>query len=263
MLHFRAEDQTTLPTPKSPTEDPASDDLGFLGTLTFEAEGTDLSICEVTFPARMEFDTHEHAHTSTCLIVEGSYEEWSGASRRVLGAGEVVEYVESSRHAVATGPTDVRILRVTDTSGAAGSSLPSPIQYGMLWQISREIDRGDPLDDAALLHLETLVAEFAGRSLQAEPPWLRKSFHLLQDSYRSRVSISDLAANACVGRSHFAKAFKQVYGMSAGGFPPCGSRIVSEIPLTLTVPSVATTRAAPKSEFCPADLRLGPSWATG
>ena len=189
-------------------------------TITFQLHTRDVSIVDVTFPPNTDLDTHQHESAYLCLVIQGEYEEWARRHHTVIWASSEHDYYEGSEHAVRIGPTGVRMLHVTDPLRLGWRGEQSPLRLGLLWQIARAISHEDCQDDADLLHLESLAFELRGRAAigARTPAWLPRALAHIRGGYARSVGLSELAAEAGVHRSHFARSFKHHHGITPGEY---------------------------------------------
>jgi len=173
----------------------------------------------VRYPATTEFDTHQHDDAYLCLVTAGQYTEWTGLGRRDRARGEEITYRADSRHAVRTGPEGTSVLHVTDPNGCGWTRRPSPHAVGFLYQIAADLALLPARDDAAELHLESLLEELDSAG-HADPPanWMAAARGCLRERYATTVRLTALAEEAGVHRSHFARAFRQTFGMTPGQY---------------------------------------------
>ena len=71
-------------------------------TVAFDMQASSVAVISVTYPPNTNFDTHQHTDAFLCLAVAGGYEEWRGAKRSSVQAGQERVYDASSRHARVT-----------------------------------------------------------------------------------------------------------------------------------------------------------------
>ena len=191
-------------------------------TVAFDMRASSAAVISVTYPPDTDFDTHQHDDTFLCLAVTGGYEEWTGAKRSSVQAGQERVYDAGSWHAVRTGHEGLTMLHVTDPAGMGWRDAPSHLRLGILCQMSREIGAlgDDGLDDGARLHLESLAMELhrCVPREALEPTWLGKVRTRMREGYARPITLASLATDAGRHPSHLAREFRRHLGMTAGEY---------------------------------------------
>lgn len=160
----------------------------------------------------MGLHTHETPHLS-CLI-GGSFSEGLGSKRYTRSTGAAIFRRAGFEHSCQFDAAPVQILRVQfdgdwlkrveavsatePQSSTTCSALSATLMLRLLHELAED-ERYSPLAAEGLV-LELLAEALrAGNSVErAEPKWLRNVRDRLHDGFHDQLSLTDLAADACV-----------------------------------------------------------------
>ena len=194
-----------------------------------------VSITEAVYDKGVSLGRHCHAHAYLTLVLEGAYNEkhsdreftWNEGDLHLLPAGE--------RHENQF-PTPVRCLRLKFESRAVDRlggefegllSEPRKLTGPLAgWLAKRVLDEFRSSDDVASLAMEGVVLELlaeCGRSSEQEssssaPAWLRRVREVLDESYLSSPSLTDLANVGGVHPVHLSREFRRRYQVTIGEY---------------------------------------------
>ena len=206
----------------------------YFGSLESTHSVAGLTMSENTYPADERIPMHVHAHPYICLVLSGGFTERSGRKSIECGAGSVIWHPEGDPHEdrfAAGGGRCVGIefdrswLTRLDESEVLPEAWTVARGGAPSWlaaRISRELSRPDTLAPFAVEGLAcALMAELARSAHVApskRPIWIDRSIARLRDEFSTPPSMSALAAEAGVHRSHFVRVFRHHMGCTVGDF---------------------------------------------
>lgn len=206
----------------------------YFGSLEATHSVAGLTISENTYAADERIPMHVHAHPFVCLVMSGGFTERSGRKATECGAGSVIWHPEGEAHEdrfAAGGGRCVGIefdrswLTHLDESAVLPGRRTVARGGAPSWlaaRISRELSQPDTLAPFAIEGLAcALMAELA-RSAPAAPSkrpiWIDRGIARLREEFTNPPTISTLAADAGVHRSHFVRVFQRHMGCTVGDF---------------------------------------------
>lgn len=201
----------------------------FLGERSRFAEVRGLTLTDYSYRPAMRVDEHRHCHAYLSVVLHGGYEESSGGLRRDCGPGIALLHPAGERHADRFGSEPTRIFSVEfgsswlDRAGEARAVLDEPAEFrggaiaALALRLCGELARWDELASLAIegLALE-LMAELArsarGRARRLPSPWLERARALIDDRFRERLALAEIADEVGVHPAHLVREFRRQYG---------------------------------------------------
>jgi AraC-like DNA-binding protein len=179
-----------------------------------------------------EVRRHAHAHHQAVLPVEGRLAMRVGGAAGAVAAGAGVFVAAGTVHAFSADGANRFVVIDVPTHGALAGDLidaasvapffavDAPL-HGLLAYLSdaarlRPLERGEALNAAALLAAAIARRIEAARS--AATDGIVRAIALAERRLDERLGISDLAAEAGMGRSRFHEAFYQRTGLTPAAF---------------------------------------------
>jgi len=193
----------------------------------------DAILSEVTHRHPRTIEEHLHALPFFLLLLDGGYEETSGAVTISYTPLTLGFHAKMMSHSDTIGPNGARMFTIE-----LGQTWEEAIMfYGQMPAHLFELHGGDPLwltlrlygelgkpADVAFFTLESLHFELcaylsrAGGDDVKEPPWLGGVAEELNDRFREKLELRVLAQNASVHPSHLARAFHRFKGRPIGDY---------------------------------------------
>jgi AraC family transcriptional regulator len=193
----------------------------------------DMSVEEVLMPRGIELAAHGHEDAQLCFVLEGEYLESARGRAWRLQPGTAWLRPAREQHSNIVAPDqDALTLLVSfnrerfggcERADAGprlvGSLLLDELRAGLIGELRRD-DAGTALalEGWALLlltHAERAAAGL-GTGTGAAPPWLRDARQVIEQSYRTRISLASVAASLGVHPATLAAAFRRYYQVSVG-----------------------------------------------
>jgi AraC family transcriptional regulator len=177
---------------------------------------------------------HSHDRPTICCVHSGRFTEFYGGRAVECGAELVKVTPAGDPHWNHFAGTDTVGLRV-DVDRERFADLPALSRVleervfvrgagfvGLAGRIIAEV-RGP--DDAAPVVLEGLLLELVGTLARApggapaaEAPWLRQAHDMIRELYRTRLTVSDVAAAVGVHPATLARAYRRAFGCPVGEY---------------------------------------------
>jgi len=203
----------------------------YFGTRVHVGELAGLRISQAMYAPRAQLPRHSHALPYLCLVAAGMFEERAGRRLEACVAGTVVWNPSGEEHEDRFGNFGARTWNLEFTDGwtdrlAQGERAWTVAQGGeAAWLVTRILRELAEPDTASALALEGLVCALIGEisratpaTHQRRPAWLTRAHERLLAEYREPPSVGDLARDAGVHRSHFARAFRHHVGCTVAEF---------------------------------------------
>jgi len=191
-------------------------------------------VTDAWFPAGTALPRHTHERASVVVMVDGSFELELSSATRHCGPTAVFSEPAGSAHTnrMGTGGAHVVVVQPDPAeaelfrSFAAVLEQPTHRYHGGLaaraCQLARELQAADDLGALAAegIVLEMLVAlTRLGCVRRGGPPaWLWRAQDFLHSQFMEPVRLADLAREVAVHPAHLARAFRQQFGTSVGGY---------------------------------------------
>jgi AraC family transcriptional regulator len=186
------------------------------------------------FPAKLELPRHHHADGCLILFLEGESTETFGGASFHSTPGDVVLLPAEETHSdrIAERGATVFIIKPprawVEDIREHGAFLDAPERLArdrvsalaaQLYAESRRPDAASPLCIQALLFEigACLIRRGAATSV-GEPKWLSRVRSRIDDTYREKLCLSDLAGEAGVHSVHLARTFRECYGVTVGQY---------------------------------------------
>lgn len=192
-------------------------------------------LTESSYRSEHHLPAHEHERAFFYLVLDGVSIDESRARALTCTPGMLVYHPPGDRHSNRWERNGGRCLHFeipTERLEVVGRHVP-PLQEvrhftgGMsVWLASRLHDEFRRPDAASPLAIEGLLLELIAVLSREEqstsgrrvPNWLRSAKDRLLEECTVDVAIGDLAAEAGVHPTHFARAFRKAYGYTVGEF---------------------------------------------
>jgi AraC family transcriptional regulator len=189
-----------------------------------------LRIIQAVYPPRTRLPRHEHAQPYLCLVAAGGFEERVLRRSEACTAGTVIWNPSCEAHEDTFGEAGARCWNVEFTEAwterlAQASTAWTRARTGEpTWLATRIMRELSAPDAAGSLALEGLVCALIGEISRTtaddrlSPGWLSRARDRLHAEYREPPGVADLARDAGVHRSHFARAFRRHVGCTVAEF---------------------------------------------
>ncbi len=192
------------------------------------------SLTEAVYAAGVSLERHCHANAYLTLVLSGSYSEKYAHREFVWGEGALHLLPAGERHENQFA-TAVRCLRVKIGLQAIERlgdefkrilSEPREISGPFSgWLANRMLREFRAQDDVAPLAMEGVLLEMLAESARSEegagssaPAWLRRVREVLDESYLSAPSLTELAAVGEVHPVHLSREFRKRYRVTIGEY---------------------------------------------
>lgn len=193
-----------------------------------------LEVVETSFGPNTEIPAHVHLRPTVCVVLDGGYDERYRSVTVECTPGTALFHAPGEEHADRFGPDGGRCLTVTvdgsllddeDAGGFSPVGVRSRIvpPRSVVYTILRELHRDDGLTPIVVrdlaVELFSGVGDAPALELAGAPPrWLRAVREWVHREFRRPPSLTELAADAGVHRSHVARAFRRHYGCTVGEY---------------------------------------------
>jgi AraC-like DNA-binding protein/quercetin dioxygenase-like cupin family protein len=200
------------------------------------AEAGGLRVTEAWFPPGAWLPWHVHERPVVAAMLAGSFDLSFPARTRACPPGTVFSEPAGERHANRIEQAGAHVL-VLEPDPARGELLrpcarvldrPCHLLDRGVTDLARRAARELREDDAAApLALEGLALEILARAARSgrpserrrpPPAWLGRARELLQDRFRERLRMDDVAREAGVHPVHLARTFRLHHGSSVGAY---------------------------------------------
>jgi len=191
-------------------------------------------VTDAWFPAGTVLPRHTHERASVVVMVDGSFELDLASATRHCGPTAVFSEPAGSAHTnrMGTGGAHVVVVQPDPAEPelfrpfAAVLEQPTHRYHGGLAarasQLARELRAADDLGTLAAegIVLELLVAltRLGGARRRGPPAWLWRAQDFLHARFMEPLRLADLAGELAVHPAHLARAFREQFGTSVGGY---------------------------------------------
>ena len=194
------------------------------------AERAGLRFTHASYPAGARLPRHGHERPYLCVVASGRFEERLPLRRETCVAGMAVWNPTCEEHEDVFGESGAHCLNVEfgdawgDRLTMAGDRWTPARGAETTWLASRIMREMSAPDSASILALEGLVCALLGevsRTDAHERPrsrWVLRVRDRLHAEYLDPPSVAELAKDAGVHRSHFARAFHRVIGCTVAEY---------------------------------------------
>ena len=201
-----------------------------------DREAAGLRLSEAAYSGGLRLPPHSHERAHFCLLLQGMYEETSGAHSLVRKPGSLAFVEGGVRHSNHIHRAGIRFFAIEMTrpwlERANGyqrfhESFPIHFQSGLLPWLAMRLYREFRSEDAlAPLAIEGLALELlAGIRRQSARPsengsgnWLRKAKDLLHERFHEPLTLVDVADFVDVHPVSLARAFRRSYHCTVGEY---------------------------------------------
>ena len=193
---------------------------------------------ENQFPSGRSIGAHHHTFSHLTLVLAGEFVESYQSRSLIAPAGSVLVVPKSQAHTDRVGNDGAHSLSI-EISDRIGNRVakenpllnePNVISHPnispLISSVYREFCKGDNGSSFALetLAMQLLVeslrllAAEKARPLEPEPEWLTRAMEKLVNEFMGDLSLEDLALEAGVHKTHFARVFRARYNCTAGEY---------------------------------------------
>lgn len=203
----------------------------YFGTRVHVASLAGLRISQNAYQPRLHLPRHSHAQPYLCLVSAGRFEERSGARVETITTGSVVWNASGQDHEDRFGDVGARTWNLGFSDSWEERVAQAPREWTPAhtaeasWLVTRLMRELANADSASALSLEGLACALIGEVSRrpaardlGRPSWLARAQDRLRGEYRQPPSVGELANEAGVHRSHFARAFRRFTGCTVAEF---------------------------------------------
>lgn len=203
----------------------------YFGAREHVASLAGLRVTRAEYQPRTRLPRHSHAQPYLCLVGAGAFEERTGRRMETCTSGTAVWNPSGDEHEDRFGDAGAqtwnlefahawseRITQATPRWTVAHS-------LEVTWLVTRILRELARPDTASALALEGTVCALLGEvsrdpatTERSQPSWLSRARTRLREEYRVPPSVGELARDAGVHRSHFARAFRRHFGCTVAEF---------------------------------------------
>jgi len=202
----------------------------YLVVNAFNADLAGLRITQSVYPPRTLLPRHSHAHSYLCLVSGGGFEERVRRRSAACTAGTVIWNPSCEEHADTFGKGGGRCWNVEFTDAwserlVQAATTWTPARSGapawLAMRVMRELAAPDAMCNLALEGLVcALIGELSRRPAdeRLHSIWVARARDRLHEEYRKPPTVAEMAREAGVHRSHFARAFKRHVGCTIADY---------------------------------------------
>jgi len=214
---------------------------GSIGRLCTEHTGvvdrrviSDVVLSTNRLSAHLELPTHRHTAGALGLILDGEITEAVEGAAFSCTAGALFLRPAEAPHSdrVSEGGASIFVIEPSqawvDDVREHGVFLDAPellargrvsALAAQLYHESRRADAASPLCIQSLLfEIAACLIRRSEAAAPGEPRWLGRVRSRIDDTYREKLCLSDLARDAGVHSVHLARTFRQNYGVTVGQY---------------------------------------------
>jgi AraC family transcriptional regulator len=189
----------------------------FFGEVVRELVTGEARIVETRHRAGERLPWHTHVSPYIAVILGGHYREHlRGGRTRDCDASMAVVHPAGEAHADTFLDAPARLVSIEVAGGALRRFADAPllIRGRAVRFFTRRLQRELLLrDEVSPVMVDALLAELFGRT---SAKWLAEADRLLQERFRQRFSVRDLAAALRMHPAHVARAFRAYFAASVG-----------------------------------------------
>ena len=203
----------------------------FFGNQVHVASLAGLRVSQARYSPHAELPLHSHTQPYLCLVAAGAFEERARRRLETCEAGSAVWNPSGDEHEDRFGNRGARTLNLEFGGGwheriSQGPDIWTPAKgVEVSWLVRRILRELVEPDTANALALEGLVCALIGEIsrkpsavVRGRPAWLLEARDRLMVEYRDPPGVGELAQDAGVHRSHFARAFRVHFGCTVAEF---------------------------------------------
>jgi len=195
---------------------------------------SDVGLSVIRMPSQLELPRHRHASAFLAFVLRGeSTEKVGGVTFNCTpGAALLMPAEEAHSDQVAEGGASVFVIEPSpawiEDVREHGLILDRPelrardrvsALAAQLYAESRHPDAASPLCIQALMfEIGACLIRRREAASAHDPAWLSRIRSRIDDSYREKLSLSELARDAGVHSVHLARTFREHYGVTVGQY---------------------------------------------
>jgi AraC family transcriptional regulator len=214
---------------------------GSVGELCTEHTGvvekrviSEVALSVTRMPSHLELPKHRHTSAFLAYVLDGHSTETVGSTTFHCAPGDLFLMPAEEPHSdrVADGGASVFVIEPSrawiEDVREHGVVLETPellvrdrvsALAAQVYQESRRPDAASPLCIQALLYeIGASLIRRGEPSSAHDPAWLSRVRSRIDDTYREKLCLSDLARDAGVHSVHLARTFREHYGVSVGQY---------------------------------------------
>ena len=194
------------------------------------------SLAEIVDPKEKTFGRHSHSHAHFCFILRGGYITAARGAEGTCGPATMLFHPAGTTHCdrfhpESRGGSFLTLSIETETMALVGghgglidhevgfTAGELPFLGARLYRELRSRDEVSPLAIEGLaLELLALTARETDRAGRSPQAWLGGARDLIQDCFRSRLTVRQLAGILDVDPLHLSRCFRRRFGCSPGDF---------------------------------------------
>jgi AraC family transcriptional regulator len=203
----------------------------FFGNPVHVAHLAGLHISQARYSPHAQLPRHSHPQPYLCLVAAGAFEERAGRRLETCRAGSVVWNPSGGEHEDHFGNIGARTVnlelgdRWSERMAEAARVWTPAKGVEVSWLTARILRELAHTDTASALAMEGLVCALIGEVSRdptpvdhRRPAWLTRARDRLMVEFRHSPSVAELAQEAGVHRSHFARSFRSHFGCTVSEF---------------------------------------------
>jgi AraC family transcriptional regulator len=204
----------------------------YFGSPTSIVRVAGLQITEARYKPQTRLPPHAHEQPYLCLVTSGGFEEHSRNYAALCGPGAVVWHPSGEGHEDAFGShggvcvniefAQEWLERLETAARRSWTYMRGGPASWLAGRIHCELSSADSVSSLAVEGLVcALLAEVHRSSPNSglqRPAWLDRAVDRIRAEYREALTVTELAADAGVHRSHFVRSFHRHIGCTVGEF---------------------------------------------
>jgi len=198
----------------------------FLGNILRCQQAPGLRMLVTRYSAGCTLPPHSHRCAYFCLIRSGAYEETYDSRNRLCQPGVVAFHPAGENHCQRIGSKTVISFNVEmDASWTQRTMFQEPwsVSEGPLVWLANSLYREfQTSDDLTPLAVEAFLLEMAVASKRTRenrsPQWISRSREILNERFRERLTVGELAKEVGIHPAHFARGFRRHCRCSPGAY---------------------------------------------
>ena len=203
----------------------------YFGTRSHVVSLAGLRIIHTVYQPRAQLPRHWHSQAYVCLVAAGGFEERAQGRVAACAAGMAVWNPSGAEHEDRFGNTGARTWNLELTDAWQERTAEATCEWTALhsahvtWLVTRIIRELTQPDSATALSVEGLLCALIGETSRHSPAidlrrpvWVSRAQDRLRAEFREPPGVGELAQQAGVHRSHFARAFRRYSGCTVAEF---------------------------------------------
>ncbi|HKB69532.1 MAG TPA: AraC family transcriptional regulator [Thermoanaerobaculia bacterium] len=162
---------------------------------------------------------HRHQEPYATVVLRGRYRERSGSVERECAASNIVIHGPGERHCDRFARVPTSCLNLYGGNFSKSAVIANPAGASIAAKLRAEFAEPDVFSSRivnALMLESDAWSERCSDDRRRPPSWLRRVREEVEARFREPMTLSGLAASACVHPTHVARAFRRHYGMTLG-----------------------------------------------